>query len=77
MPLTGPEDLPLRGGYIKTFPMMILIRDLKVDKIIRKEQIDYGKIEDRRWLGRISYYCCTNNLSVETMSLNDFKEYEE
>ena len=77
MPLNGPEDLPLREGFVKTFPMMVIIRDLENDKIIRKEQIDYGKPDDRRWLGRVSYFCCSNKQSVETMSLNDYKQYEE
>ena len=77
MPLNGPEDLPIKEGFVKTFAMMVLIRDLKNDNVIRREQIDYGKPDDRRWLGRLSFYCCSNGLSVETMSLNDFKEYEE
>lgn len=77
MPLNGPEDLPLREGYVKTFPMKVIVTDLKQNKVIRTEDIDYGKPDDRRWLGRLTYFCCKNNQSVETMALEDFKLYGE
>jgi len=77
MPLNGPEDLPLREGYVKAFLMKVIIRDLKTNDVIRREDIDYGKPDDRRWLGRVSYFCCKNGQSVETMSLDDFKQYGE
>jgi hypothetical protein len=68
--LNGPESIPLKE-YNKFFPLVINIYNLKDDQLIRTEKIDYGNYEHRKWLGRITYFACTNGMSVETMAAKD------
>lgn len=67
----GPEDVPLRA-YIKDMPLVILIKDIKSNRVIREEKINYSEPEARKWLGRISYWACNNGYSVETMAEKDY-----
>ncbi|HMG15798.1 MAG TPA: hypothetical protein VK590_10140 [Saprospiraceae bacterium] len=67
----GPENVPL-NGFNKTFKVVVLIYDLKnSDNVIDMREIDYGLLDDRRWLGRVSFWAWSRGYSVETMSLND------
>lgn len=59
----GPEDVP-QLGYVKNFPMIVSI--FNQDKLVREQKIDYGNIEHRKWLGRCTYWACSNGMSVET-----------
>jgi len=68
----GPWDIPLRN-YVKDFKMMIIVYNIKDDCIIKEIPINYGDYEDRKFLGRISYWAATSGHSVETMSLEDWK----
>ena len=67
----GPEDVPLKG-YIAEFPMVIILKDIKSGRLIREERINYSENDARRWLGRITYFACTNGYSVETMAEKDY-----
>lgn len=62
--LSGPEFAPLRE-YVKEFKFKVIVYD-KNDKVIREEIMDYGNPEDRKWLGRLSFWCWDNNHVVET-----------
>lgn len=62
--LNGPESVPLRD-YVKSFPLIVAVID-QDDNVIREETIDYGNFEHRKWLGRITYWACSNNFIVET-----------
>ena len=62
--LQGPESVPLRF-YVKNFPLVVTIYDHE-DNIIRREEIDYGNFEHRKWLGRITFWSCSNDYIVET-----------
>jgi hypothetical protein len=73
--LNGPENIPLKE-YIKSFKLQIQIIQLSNDLIIRTEVIDYGNTEERKWLGKITYWACTNGYYVETMSLEDAKKFK-
>jgi hypothetical protein len=67
----GPENIPL-NGFNKTFKVAVFIYDLKKnDEIIDMREIDYGSLEDRRWLGRVSFWAWSKGYSIETMSLKD------
>lgn len=70
----GPEDVPLRQ-YIKEFWLIVLIKDIKSDRYIREEKINYSDGELRKWLGRITFWACSNGYLIETMSLNDYEKY--
>ena len=60
----GPEFLPLRE-YVKEFKIIVTIYNDK-DEVVREEKMDYGRVEDRVWLGKLSFYAWNNNLIVET-----------
>jgi len=67
----GAENVPLQT-FNKTFKVVVLIYDLKNhDNVIDMRQIDYGLLDDRRWLGKISFWAWSRGYSVETMSLVD------
>jgi hypothetical protein len=62
--LNGPESVPLRE-YFKDFPLTVTIFDAK-DNVIRKETINYGDAQHRKWLGRVTWWACNNGYIVET-----------
>jgi hypothetical protein len=68
-------DLPLRE-YIKSFILNVTVYDLKTGKAILDTQMDYGNYEHRKWLGKLTYFSCTNGYSVETMSATDYEKYK-
>lgn len=71
----GPEDVPLRQ-YIKEFYVIVLIKDIKSNRYIREEKINYSESETRKWLGRISFWAWTHGYMIETMSLEDYEARE-
>ena len=60
----GPEGIP-QLGYVKTFKMVVTVYDSE-DNIVREQTIDYGNFEHRKWLGRVTFYSCSNGMTVET-----------
>lgn len=67
----GAENVPLRD-IVKQLPVLVLVYDLKNDDApLVEKKINYGDMEERRWLGRITYWAITNHCSVETMALSD------
>lgn len=72
---TGPEDFPLKE-YVKTLPIVVILYDIKSERAIREEKIDYGNYEARKWLGKITHYAVTHGYSVETMSQDDYDKEE-
>lgn len=67
-----PENVPLKD-YIKSFKMMVVVYNLETELVEREIEVDYGDADDRKWLGRVSFWACTNKRSVETMSLEDWE----
>ncbi len=63
---SGPEFAPLRK-YVDTFKIIVDIKDSS-GQIIRTETMDYGKSEDRLWLGKISFWAWSNGYKVVTRS---------
>lgn len=62
-----PWDLPLKE-FVKTFPMSVAIFD-KHDIVIHEEVIDYGNPDDRRKLGKMTYWACNEGHTVETSAV--------
>ncbi len=60
----GPEFIPLRN-FNKECKIDVVVYDTN-DKEIRREVMDYGKREDREWLGKLSFYCWEQGWVVET-----------
>ncbi len=71
----GPWDVPLKN-YVKEFNIILLIKDIKSDRYIKEEKVNYGDPEIRRWLGRISYWAWCHGYAIETMSLDDYEKRE-
>ncbi len=67
----GAENIPLRE-INKNLQALIIVYDLKQDdKPIVEKRINYGDADDRKWLGRITFWALTNHCSVETMAISD------
>lgn len=72
----GAENVPLRE-INKQMPALVLIYDLKNnDALIEEKRINYGDVEDRKWLGRMTFWALTNHCTVETIALADAEPNE-
>ncbi len=66
----GIENLPLR--QINTFcPIIVIITDLTTDEIVNTIELDFAKFEDRKHIGRLSFWCVSNHHSIETIAKAD------
>ena len=66
----GVENLPLR--QINTHcPIIVIVTDLSTDEIVSTIELDYAKFDDRKHLGRLSFWAISNKHSVETMAKSD------
>lgn len=69
----GPWDVPLRKFNNNFLAKITVIKpaltDAEEDKIIDEKVIDYGEYEDRKFLGRISFWAWNNGYIVETMAV--------
>lgn len=68
----GPWDVPLRS-YIKELKIVVLIHNLETEEIEKEFYLDYGSMDDRKFMGRLSFWCVTNGRSLETLSTDDWK----
>lgn len=67
----GIENIPLRTVN-NSCPALVIVYDLNnADAPIVENRIDYSNPEDRKWLGRITFWAMTNHCSVETMAIVD------
>lgn len=63
--MQGPESAPLRE-YVKNYAIVVNI--YSGDDLIRHENVDYGDFEQKKWLGRLSFWAWTCGYTVETLS---------
>lgn len=68
---SGPWDIPLRQ-YITTLPIVVMIFNIQNDCIEKEIVIDYGNADDRKFLGKISFWAYSNGRSVECISKTDY-----
>jgi hypothetical protein len=68
---SGPWDNKLKD-YVEKQPIVAIIHNLDTDSIEREFQLDLGNKEDKKFLGRISFWAVTNNKSVETLSMENW-----
>lgn len=67
----GIENLPLRRVNT-SMPILVIVYDLlNNDEVILEKEIDFANFEDRKWVGRLSFWCYTNHHSIETIALAD------
>jgi len=67
----GIENVPLKeiNTHFKALVIVYNLRDN--DNVVIERQIDYGNHEDRKWLGRVTYWAISNHHSVETIAIVD------
>ena len=64
----GAENAPIQ----RSLPILVLVYSLREDeKVVIEKTINYSSYDDRKWLGRISYWAYSNHCSVETMAMTD------
>jgi hypothetical protein len=65
------ENIPLR--QINTsMPALIVVYDLlNNDNVALEKRIDFANYEDRKWMGRITFWALTNHHSIETIAIVD------
>lgn len=51
--------------FIRTFPLTVCIYSGS-GSLLHQEELDYGKPEDRKLLGKMTYWAVSNDLTVET-----------
>lgn len=67
----GAENVPLRE-INKQMPIMVFVINLqKDDEVVEQKLLNYGDVEDRKYLGRLTFWAVTNNHSIETMSVEN------
>lgn len=71
----GPEDVPIKR-IVKELPIVAMIYNLETGETVREEHLNYGDVEERKWLGKLSYWAYTNGMSIETMTKADYDKHE-
>ena len=67
----GAENVPLRQVN-NSCPALVIVYDLKNgDKPVVENRIDFSNPEDRKWIGRITFWAMQNHCSVETIAIVD------
>ncbi len=64
----GAENVPAQH----VLPVWVYVYSLReADKVVIEKKINYSNYEDRKWLGKISFWAYSNHCSVETMAVVD------
>lgn len=61
---SGPESIPLMTP-VTDFPLTISVYDAN-DLVVKEETIQYSNYEHRKYLGKLTYWACSNGYTVET-----------
>lgn len=72
----GPWDSPI-PKFVRSKPMKVLIHDLQKETIENEFVLDYGSYEDRKFLGRLTYFALTTGRSVESMSVEEWEKMNQ
>lgn len=71
---SGPWDNKL-SAFITHKAVVLIIHNLDKDIIEREFRLDYGKKEDRQFVGKVSFWCLNNGRSTEIMSVEDWEKH--
>jgi hypothetical protein len=64
----GAEFAPVKHSL----PILVIVYSLREnDKVVIEKTINYSDADDRKWLGKISFWAYSNKCSVETMAMID------
>lgn len=67
----GAENVSLRE-INKSMPILVIVYDLSNDdNVVQELRMDYSSVEDRKHLGRITFWAVTNHCAVETIAMID------
>lgn len=67
----GIENIPLRSPNTDC-PIMVFVLDLKnEDNVVEQKQLNLADPNDRKYLGKLTFWAVTNGHSIETMSVKD------
>lgn len=66
----GMEHIPF-NGLVRDLPVLVLIYDLATDDLVKEIRLNYGDMNDRKYLGRLSFWALTNHHTVETIAVVD------
>lgn len=67
----GAENVPLRE-INKNLPILVVVYDLSNEEnVVVEVRMNYGNLDDRKHLGRITYWALTNHCTVETIAIAD------
>jgi hypothetical protein len=67
----GIENVPLKEVN-KNLPILVIIYDLRNnDNVVTEVRLNYGDYEERKYLGRLSFWALTNHCSIETIAIID------
>lgn len=69
----GPWDLPLRT-FVKEQPIMVIIHDLEHESIDYEIKLDLGNVDDKKFLGKLTFWSVNNGRSVETMNVEEWEK---
>jgi len=67
----GIENIPLRHPNTSKAAMVIVYDLRNNDNPIVEKKIDFADPEDRKWIGRITFWAMENHCSVETIAMVD------
>jgi hypothetical protein len=75
---TGDEFKPLKE-FNTHFPAHVFVLDLKDDRVVIKHgQFDYANFDDRKWLGKLTFWALSQGYSIETVAAKDVEpEWKE
>lgn len=59
----NPENGRL-SYFVKDYPIIVEIYN--GDSLVRTENMNYSNYEDKKWLGRLSFWAWTEGYTVET-----------
>lgn len=64
----GAEHAPVKHNL----PILVIVYSLREnDKVVVEKRFNYSDFEDRKALGRLSFWAYSNHCSVETLAISD------
>lgn len=70
------SDIP-RSELVKGIIIVVLTRDIKSNRLIAEEKLEWDDPEARKWLGRITYRALVRGCTIETMNEVDYEEWRK
>jgi hypothetical protein len=72
----GPWDEKPKE-YVTKLEMVAVVHNIENELIEHEFALDYGNADDRKFLGRLTFWCITNKRSVECVSVSEWAKIKE